>query len=383
MVGIIESTLREGAQAPGGYLDLDQKTEILAELDRIGIEEVEIGPVSAPDQNLPRLVAHVRRRIPRLRLSGWCRGLRGDVEAACALEVDVVAFCVPVSELHLRYRLRRTPDWAVQQVMRLTADARRLGADRVSVGLEDVTRADPEVLDRVVRAAAAAGVDRIRLADTVGVATPGTMAGLVRHCRAEFDGEVAVHTHNDFGMATANAISAMDAGADLVDTSLLGLGERAGIARTEEVCAYLAVTHGSRYRLSELRHLCHRVAGWIDRPVPADSPVIGERLFVCESGLHVDGLAKDPRTYQPYPPGLVGAVQGIRLGRITGRNAVDAVLRTRGLTVSPERIVEITSSVRAIANRQGRPLTDQEVLAVADGHHREAMVPETGDRYRS
>ncbi len=364
MATVVDSTLREGIQTAGVYLDLGRQVEIVAGLGAAGVGEIEVGPATAPGDVLARLVARVRRDQPSMRVGVWCRALAPDIEAACALEPDVVAFCLPVSDLHLRVRLGHSPRWAVRQIASMVEYARHRGAPRVSVGLEDATRADPAVVERVVRAAVAAGVDRVRLADTVGIATPAAIAALVGRCRPLVPGTLAVHTHDDFGMATANAIAALDAGADTADVSLLGLGERAGIARTEEVCAFLALSRGAAFRVPELRALCHRVADWVGRTVPGESPVIGERVFDCESGLHVDGLVKDPRCYQPFSPALAGAVQRIRLGGKAGRNAVAAVVARLGEQLAPEQLGGLTVRIRALADHLGRPLTDAEVRAL-------------------
>jgi len=329
---LVDSTLREGLQAPGVRLSLDRKLRLVDALAEAGIEEVELGPAvpagNAGHSELSRLVQGIRARHPALRVGMWCRALPDDVAAACDLGPDVVSFAMPVSDLHLRHRLGRSPQWAMEQVGVLADQARARGAETLSVGLEDATRAERHILDGVVRAARQAGVDRIRVSDTVGVATPGVLADLVLRCARRFPRAVGVHAHNDFGMATANAVAALDAGAAWADVSLLGLGERAGIARTQEVAAFRAVRAGrAGYDCRRLREACRLLASWLGRPIAPDAPVLGEDLFVCESGLHV-GLVKDPRTYQPYPPELVGARQQLQLGPGSGRNAVAAVLGT-------------------------------------------------------
>lgn len=388
---LIDSTLREGDQSPGVYLRPAEKAEIAVRLAQAGIEEIEVGPAvprgGPGEEELPDLVERIRHRLgrplggdasPPTRLAVWCRGLPADLEAACSVRPDVVSLCLPVSDLHLSARLRRTPGWLVQQVGALAGRARELGVPYLSLGLEDATRADPRLVEAVLDAASDAGVDRVRLADTVGVATPSEVVSLVRRCAGRFGGELAVHTHDDFGMATANALAALDAGAAWADVSVLGTGERAGIARTEEVAGFLALRRGAPYRLAQLRALCHLLAAWTDRPVPGDSPVVGDRLFVCESGLHVDGLTKDPRTYQPYPPELVGDSQRIGLGRQAGRNAVAACLGRRGMELDGERLASVTTRVRAEARRQRRALSGSEVLGLAVEVCREAAPGRVG-----
>jgi homocitrate synthase NifV len=371
MPGLIDSTLREGTQAPGVHLSLQEKTDLAVGLADVGCREIEIGPAVPDDlpggDELTRLVAAVRGKAPDLRIGVWCRGLAADVEAACRYAPDVVSICLPVSDLHLRARLKRPRSWVFEQVETLTPLAKRCGARWVCLGLEDATRADPGLLAEVAEASRAAGVDRIRLADTVGLTTPAALAAMVGRCADRFDGGIGVHTHNDFGMATANAVAALEAGASWADTSLLGLGERAGIARTEEVAAFLLVRWGEVFRIDRARALCHDLAGRLGHTVPPSSPVVGDELFTCSSGLHLDGLEKDPRTYQPYSPALVGARSRAVLGAGSGRSAVARFLRDHGLFPDPVRLTEITGLVRRTATAHGRNLTDAEVLALVRG----------------
>ncbi|MDQ1287531.1 MAG: homocitrate synthase NifV [Actinomycetota bacterium] len=378
---LIDTTLREGLQTPGVYLSLERKIEILAGLATAGVGEIEIGIASGGGPGLRPEVAElaatglqITRALPGgVRLAVWCRARAADLEAAAALDVDVVSVCLPVSGVHLRSRLRRPAGWAVDQVGALAGLARRVGIRRLSLGLEDVTRADPALVARVLRAASTAGVDRVRLADTLGLATPLAVAALVTRCRRLFEGEVAVHAHNDLGMATANAVTALACGATGVDVSLLGLGERAGIARLEEVAACLLTAAGGGAGadpdagdLARITRLSRALAEWTGRPPGPDRPLLGEDIFVCESGLHVDGLLKDPRSYQPYPPEMVGRRQEVRIGQHAGRGAVAAVLRRHGaLPVTDDRIAGTTAAVRSRARLLGRPLTDDEVLSLA------------------
>lgn len=363
MTGLIDTTLREGSQALVGYLTDDQRQALLAGLLRIGVEEVELGhaiaePAYDPD-SLADLLDLAAELSPGTRRAVWCRARNDDILAAAELEPDVVSFALPVSDLHLERRLGRDREWALAQPARLLRLARGAGIEYVSIGLEDATRADPLFLDQLVDAAAAAGADRVRIADTVGVCQPTELANLVARVRQRFSRDLAVHVHDDFGMATGSAIAALQAGADWADVSVTGLGERAGIARTEEVAGWLTIRGGADYDLLAAREVAHQVARWVGREVPENAPVVGEKLFACESGLHLAGLARDPATYEPYPPDLVGASRQWRLGRGAGREAVSALLP--GASADP---VELTAQVRRAAVAQARALHPSEWAAV-------------------
>jgi homocitrate synthase NifV len=361
--GLVDSTLREGLQAPVAYLTKAQQRAVLASVLRIGVEEVELGhavtePAYRPEP-LADLIELAARLRPGVRRAIWCRARADDIEAAAALGPDVVSFAVPVSDLHLTTRLRKSRGWALDEVGRLVALARAAGVGYVSVGLEDATRADPGHLDRVVAAADAAGADRVRIADTVGVTEPGELVRLVERVRAGFRGEVGVHVHDDFGMATAGAVAALAAGADWADVSLTGLGERAGISRTEEVAAWLVARRGAGYDLVAAREAARCLTTWVGRVVPSHAPVIGSEVFACESGLHLAGLAADPATYEPYPPELVGAERIWRLGRGSGRAAVAAL--APDATDLTTDLTEAAAMVRRAAGLHSRALHPAEL----------------------
>lgn len=341
---LIDSTLREGAQAPVRYLNVDQKSAVLAALSVIGVDEVELGHAVAetglgrsPVAELMDVASEV---APGVRRAIWCRARPEDIEAAAALEPEVVSFALPVSDHHLVTRLGRDRGWALDQVTRLVDVARTAGTEYVSIGLEDATRADIAFLRDVASAAEWAGADRIRISDTVGIAGPDRIGQLVIDLGARFGGEIGVHLHNDFGMATANAVAAFAAGAAWADVSLLGLGERSGISRLEEVVAWLTLQEGDPHDLMAVRDIAARLAEWVGRPIGAGCPILGSDIFTSESGLHVAALVADPTTYEPYPPEAVGAQRSLRLGQYSGRAAIAALVPDPGddLTATTARV---------------------------------------------
>lgn len=348
---LIDTTLREGAQAPVPYLSASQKTALVAAIAAIGVEEIELGhavtELAYGAEPLSELMAVATDVAPELRRAIWCRARPDDIRAAAALGPEVVSFALPVSDRHLAHRLNRDRAWALAEVGRLVDVARDAGVQYVSIGLEDASRADVDFLLDVAAAASAAGADRVRIADTVGVLSPGLLAEVVSAVRSRFDRDVGVHLHNDFGMATAGAVAAIEAGAAWADVSLLGMGERAGIARTEEVAAFLTLQGSADYDLHAARQAAETLSGWTGRSIPGHAPVIGPDIFTSESGLHVAALARDPQTYEPYAPELVGAERSLRLGRQSGRSAVAALLGEDG-----GDLVEITAQVRAVASQQ-------------------------------
>ena len=362
MHGLIDTTLREGAQTVGVHFDLDARLALVDALCAVGIEEIEIGISTVFDPELPALMAGCRRRHPRQRFALWSRCREEDIAVAARLRPDILSLSIPVSDLHIEKKLRKSRPWVLAAVIRAVRQAKAAGITTISLGLEDASRADPAFVATTIEAAARAGVRRVRYADTVGIATPAAMADAVRgvpSCGLE----VGVHCHNDFGMAGANAIAAIEAGAHWADVTLLGLGERAGNARTEEVAGFFALRAGRSYRTEALPAACALTARLAGETIPRRAPLVGAAIFTCESGLHLHGLATDPATYEPYPPEAVRQSRRLFHGAKSGRRALGhrlaALLPGRGTTaVSPA----LLRRCRDLATRAGRPLHDHELL---------------------
>jgi homocitrate synthase NifV len=352
---LIDTTLREGEQAFGNYFSEQTRQRLAEGLFALGLDELECGCVGR--EGLNGFLAWARGRAGRTALSVWCPCRTRDVEAAAGLGADRVNLGLPASEAHREKRLGLTRAGLFLRLKAVLARARDLGVPYVSVGLEDVSRADPDFALDLAHAAQELGAARIRLADSVGVLCPRDMERLLtpflRHLRVP----LAVHCHNDFGMATANAVTALSCGALFADVSLLGLGERAGIAALEEVAAWLVFRRDcASYDLSGLRGLCGLAAQAANQPLARDKAVIGADAFAAESGLHVHALAKDPALFEPFDPARVGGERKIAVGAKSGRAAVAGAL---GL--APQAAEELVRLVRAKARELGRPLTESEV----------------------
>lgn len=393
---LIDSTLREGEQAYGVYFDPAAKARIARELADAGIEEIELGWVGQED--LPELMRAARTFTPRAvrtttpspALSIWAPMREDAMEAARELAPDRLSIGVPVSDGHIAQRLGLTRASLIERVVKVVGRATALGIPYVSVGLEDVTRADPGYALAVARAAMLAGARRIRLADTVGCAAPMEMAELVRRFRGEGILELAVHCHDDFGMASANAVTSLSAGAAFADVSVLGLGERAGIAPLEEVAAFLTLRSrpagpsaagnagpdkvpsspgkpslASRYDLPSIRELCRMVAKAAGRSIEPDKAVAGNMLFACESGLHVHGLTRRTDLFEPFAPEAIGAGRVLGVGKKSGAGAVRWALGKLGINCAPAALGELVRKVRGLSAERGRPLAESELKGLA------------------
>lgn len=370
MKRLVDSTLREGEQAVGVIFRAADRLKIFTALAKSGVEEIEIGIAATRNVWLGAMMPRYRNILSSLaappRVALWCRCRPDDISFAASLEPDVLSLSVPASDLHRRVRLGISR----KAVLRLLEDsimqALSLCSWIISVGFEDASRAEPDFLAELATIAARAGASRIRLADTVGILSPGRTQELVHLAKKNFIGEIGVHTHNDFGMASANAIAALEAGADWVDVTILGLGERAGNARYEEVASYLAL-NGLRPQadLVAITKLAELVANISGRSIETNRPIIGKDIFACESGLHVAAIQEDPATYEPFAPERVGAGRHLLIGAKAGKKAIAHRLAELGVAPSDQSLDSFVQRIRSLAAGRHTPLNDGELRQLA------------------
>ncbi len=364
---IIDTTLREGEQSPGIQFDFGLKKAILKGLVELGVDEIELGIAAREDSAVGDLSRHIRESHPEQTFSLWCRCHRDDIAFGASLKPDCLALSIPASDLHLEKKLGRDREWAVRQLEKSVHQALGAGVPRVAVGLEDASRAAPAFLLELARTACDAGAFRLRLADTVGIATPGAIGRMLAGLKG-LKIELAVHCHNDFGMATANTISAFEQGAMWGDVTLLGLGERTGNSRLEEVLAWMVLQCGSeKYDLLHMARLCRELSRELRRDIAPSHPIIGSEIFSCETGIHLQGILADPATYEPFEPERVGARRSLLLGAQTGRHAIAAVFDRLGMARPRAPMLrELTRQVRVMAKKQAY-VNDQDVVALFRG----------------
>jgi homocitrate synthase NifV len=369
-----DTTLRDGEQAPGVAFTVSEKVAIAAALSEAGVTEAEVGTPAMGEEEVAAIRAIVAARLP-LRAIAWCRMRTEDVDAALRTGVSMVNLSVPVSDVQIAAKLRGGRSAVLAETSRVTAYARARGLD-VAVGGEDSSRADIDFLVEVAHVARAAGARRLRIADTLSVLDPFAAYALVQRVRAATDLELEIHAHDDLGLATANTLAAVRAGATHASVTVIGLGERAGNAPLEEVAIALLHLYGQSTGIvpTELDRVARVVAAAAARPVPPGKAIVGDHVFTHESGIHVDGLLKDKRTYEALDPALLGRAHRIVLGKHSGRAALSARLDYLQLEANAGEMEAILLRVRAHALATKRAVS-HEALTRIWGEVRHALAP--------
>jgi homocitrate synthase NifV len=370
-VYIDDTTLRDGEQTAGVVFANEEKIHIARMLARVGIPQIEVGIPAMGGDEKETIKRIVGLDLP-ISVLAWNRAVVDDVKHSLDCGADAVALSISSSDIHIEHKLKRDRQWVLDSVSRSVEFAKRHSL-YVSVNAEDASRSAPEFLVRFALAAKEAGADRLRYCDTVGILDPLETYQRVSDLMSEVDLPIEMHTHNDFGMATANAIAGLEAGATYVNTTVNGLGERAGNAPLEELVMALQYCQGISLglRTSLFRELSEYVALASGRPLPAWKPVVGSNLFVYESEGRASGVVRDPGTYEIFLPGEVGLSRRYNVGKYSGPSVVRQQLREYGHHPSDQELNQIVPSLRARSIALKRSLFASEVveeyLALRDG----------------
>ena len=361
---INDTTLRDGEQAAGIAFSLDETVAIATFLDTIGVQEMEVGiPAMGGDE------AQAIRTIANLGLNaqllGWNRAVLSDIQASIHCGLTRIHISIPVSDIQIQVKFQG--QWAnmFKQLQGAISFARDHGLE-VSVGGEDSSRADEIFLLEAAQFAQESGAFRFRFCDTVGILDPFSTFEKVKKLTAALAIPVEMHTHNDLGLATANALAGVRAGATSINTTVNGLGERAGNAALEEVVMALRQIYGLKTNIQteRLLELSRFVAKTVNCPVPPWKAIVGANTFAHESGIHAHGVLNNPSTYDPFAPKEVGWQRRFVVGKHSGRHLLSQVLQNYGIQLDTSNSQRLLNAVRDLSTQLKRSLTIDELLTL-------------------
>jgi homocitrate synthase NifV len=357
-----DTTLRDGEQTAGVVFANEEKINIARMLAQMGVHQIEVGVPAMGGDEKATIKQIVDLELPATILA-WNRTEVDDVQHSLDCGVRAVAVSTSASDIHIEHKLMEDRQWVLDSIARSVEYAKRHDL-YVSVNAEDASRADPAYLVAFARAAKEAGADRLRYCDTVGILDPFETYKRIKALIDEVDISIELHTHNDFGMGTANAIAGLKAGATYVNTSVNGLGERAGNASLEELVMTLRYCEGVDLgiRTSLLRGLSEYVALASGHSLPAWKTVVGSGLFVYEAEGRASGVVRDPTTYETFLPGEVGLSRRFNVGKYSGPSVIRQKLREYGYHPSEGEVQRLVPILRTRSILLKRSLFDHEVV---------------------
>ena len=362
---ILDTTLREGEQTPYVNFTIDEKLHIARLLDQIGVDMIEAGDPSV-SLNIATAIERIASLGLRAEIVVHSIASRPSIDKAKACGAYRVAIFYAISKIHLDAKLHKTQDEAITIITEHVAYARGLGL-KVRYTPEDATRTDFEFLVRVCNSAINAGADRISFADTLGIMQPHIFYDRVRALRERLRPcKIDLHCHDDYGLALANAMAGIRAGADCIHTTVNGLGERTGIPDlAETVVAFHNLEGVEKYNIEPLMDTSaylEKVSGFFLAP---NKPITGQNAFTHKSGVHTNGILKDPRTYEPFDPSILGRERKIVIDKYTGKSAVQSRLDEYGIEVSAAELEVIVSRIKNIGD-QRKQLFDTDIIEIAE-----------------
>lgn len=363
-IRIFDTTLRDGEQTPGISVSPEQKLQIAIKLDELGVDAIEAG-FPTVSQGERQAIKDIVRQGLRAEICGLARTVQGDIDAALDCDLGYIHLFIATSDIHMKYKLKLNRDQVLERAVWAVEYAKKHGV-QIEFSAEDATRSEISFVKGVFRAVSQSGADRIDIPDTVGYSTPESISRLVKDVGTISSLPISMHCHDDLGLAVANTISGINAGASCAQVTVNGIGERAGNASLEEVvmalqCLYRS-PHGIKTELLyETSKFVSNAMGIIVQPNKA---IIGENAFGHESGIHTHGIINNPLTYEPISPELVGRKRWLQAGKHAGAHGIKAMLEEFGVRPNEEQLKQILERQKNIADL-GKSITTSELLSIA------------------
>lgn len=360
---IFDTTLRDGEQTPGVSITPEQKLQIAIKLDELGIDAIEAGfPVVSHGESIA--IKNITKQGLKAEICGLARAVKSDIDAAINCDLAYVHTFIATSDIHMQFKLRMNREQVLEKAAWAVEYAKKHGI-QVEFSAEDATRSDRAFLNQVFRAVASAGVDRLDIPDTVGYATPQYIEEIVKDVHTNIELPISMHCHDDFGLAVANSLSGINAGAACAHVTINGLGERAGNASLEEFVMALQCLYGRKHNVkTELLYETSRfISNTMGIIVQPNKAIIGENAFGHESGIHTHGIINNPLTYEPISPDLVGRKRWLQAGKHAGAHGIRAMLESFGIKPTEKELYDIVEEQKNLADK-GKSITTAELLSI-------------------
>ena len=365
-IRIFDTTLRDGEQTIGVSLSPDQKLAIAKKLDELGVDAIEAGfPVISAGEF--KAVKMITAEGLSCEIAGLTRTIKSDIDSAVDAGLNYIHTFIATSDIHLQYKLKMTREQALEKAIEAVEYGKSRGL-QVEFSAEDATRTDREFLKKVFSDVAKAGADRVNIPDTVGYSTPEYMAALTKDTVEVTKLPVSVHCHNDFGLAVANSLAGIHAGASCAHVTINGIGERAGNASLEEFSMALkCLPFERKYETNIVSELIYDTSRFISKTVgiivQPNKAIVGANAFGHESGIHTHGVLSNPLTYEPISPELVGRKRWLQVGKHAGIHGMNAMLAEYGVKPTEEQSKQILDKVKTLGDA-GKQITDVELLSI-------------------
>ncbi len=362
-IRIFDTTLRDGEQTPGVSLTADDKIEIARQLSKLGVDVIEAGfPSSSEGEK--KVVAQIAKDGLEPEICALSRATKGDIDAAVACDVDLIHVFIPTSPVQMKYAVNLTPEQVLASTIESIEHVKKHGM-KCEFSPMDATRSEMPFLKQVCQAAEKAGMDTLNVPDTVGIMIPKTTIKLIEELKTVVKVPVSTHCHDDFGLAVANSLAAVEAGAAQVHVAINGLGERAGNASLEEVVMALHEIYNYKTNVNTrlLFSTSRMVASLTGIAVQANKAIVGENAFAHESGIHTRGVTEKPLTFEPINPELVGRTRKLVAGKLAGTRGIKAELEEIDIHPTEDQLKEIVQRVKELGEK-GKMITDADLLAL-------------------
>ena len=361
---IDDTTLRDGEQTPGVSFNREEKIVIAKMLDQMGVQEIEAGIPAMGDDEKKDFEKLMELGL-NAKLIAWNRGVIGDIKASIDVGAKAVEISLPISDIQIKTKLRKSRRWILEQLKRVLDYCKEYDL-YISVGGEDASRAEFSFVIEYINIIKKYGGDRFRYCDTVGILEPHRTFKIIQDIIAYTGIDVEIHTHNDFGMATANALSAAQAGAKFINTTVIGLGERAGNSPVEEIIMALKYIYNCHipYNVQMIRNISEYVSFASRRKIEDYKPILGQYMFTHESGIHGNGVLKNPLNYESISPEEMGFKRKIVLGKHSGLSMLKFKFKQLGFALNEYQSKYILKEIKRKASALKRYINDEELIEI-------------------